>query len=117
MPPLRSGNWATPAHRAMHMMVVAVDRTGLVAACWVQEHGRTPDDALAESSANWSTVEKSSRKPESPETPTQVNWVRSWPQRRRSVRRLLLRDRYGGTLLGLAVGDALGATLEFKAPG
>lgn len=28
-----------------------------------------------------------------------------------------LRDRYLGALLGLAVGDALGTTLEFKAPG
>ena len=27
------------------------------------------------------------------------------------------RDRYLGCLLGLAVGDALGTTLEFKAPG
>lgn len=28
-----------------------------------------------------------------------------------------LTDRYRGTLLGLAVGDALGTTLEFKPPG
>ena len=28
-----------------------------------------------------------------------------------------LKDRYRGSLLGLAVGDALGTTLEFKAPG
>src|SRR5262249_9599752 len=28
-----------------------------------------------------------------------------------------LRDRYRGALLGLAVGDALGTTLEFKPPG
>jgi len=28
-----------------------------------------------------------------------------------------LRDRYRGALLGLAVGDALGTTLEFKRPG
>ena len=28
-----------------------------------------------------------------------------------------LRDRYRGALLGLAVGDALGATLEFKKRG
>jgi ADP-ribosylglycohydrolase len=28
-----------------------------------------------------------------------------------------LRDRYRGCLLGLAVGDALGTTLEFKPPG
>jgi ADP-ribosyl-[dinitrogen reductase] hydrolase len=94
-----------------------VGRTGLVVACWLQEHGRTPDDALAELRRKWSTVEKSSRKPESPETPEQVNWVRTWPQRRRDVQQLLLRDRYRGALLGLAIGDALGTTLEFKAPG
>ena len=29
----------------------------------------------------------------------------------------MLRDRYRGALLGLAVGDALGTTVEFKAPG
>jgi protein-tyrosine phosphatase len=40
-----------------------VGRTGLVVACWLQEHGRTPDDASAELSEKWSTVQKSSRKP------------------------------------------------------
>jgi len=94
-----------------------VGRTGLVVACWLQEHGRTPDDALAELRTKWSTVEKSYRKPESPETPTQVNWVKTWSQRRRSVQQLLICERYRGALLGLAVGDALGTTLEFKAPG
>jgi ADP-ribosyl-[dinitrogen reductase] hydrolase len=29
---------------------------------------------------------------------------------------LALRDRYRGALLGLAAGDALGTTLEFKPP-
>ena len=29
----------------------------------------------------------------------------------------MTRDRYRGALLGLAIGDALGTTLEFKAPG
>jgi ADP-ribosyl-[dinitrogen reductase] hydrolase len=94
-----------------------VGRTGLVIGCWLQEHGRTPDEALAELRRKWSTVEKRSRRPESPETTEQVNWVRTWPQRRRDVQQLLLRDRYRGALLGLAVGDALGTTLEFKAPG
>jgi ADP-ribosyl-[dinitrogen reductase] hydrolase len=94
-----------------------VGRTGLVVACWLQEHGRTPDDALAELNARWSTVEKIYRKPESPETPVQVSWVESWPQRRRSVQQLLVRDRCRGALLGLAAGDALGTTVEFKAPG
>jgi ADP-ribosyl-[dinitrogen reductase] hydrolase len=92
-----------------------VGRTGLVVACWLQEHGRTPGDALAELSAKWSTVEKNSRK--SPETPDQVSWVKNWPQRRRSARQLMVRDRYRGALLGLAVGDALGTTVEFQAPG
>src|ERR1700730_4548116 len=94
-----------------------VGRTGLVVACWMQEHGRTPDDALAELSAKWSTVEKSSWKPESPETPAQVSWVKTWSRRQRSVQQLSLRERYRGALLGLAVGDALGTTVEFKAPG
>src|SRR5580704_7523238 len=62
-----------------------VGRTGLVVACWLQEHGRAPDDSLAELSAKWSTVEKISRKPESPETSVQVSWVKTWSQRRRSV--------------------------------
>jgi hypothetical protein len=72
---------------------------------------------LAELNAKWSTVEKIYRKPESPETQAQVDWIKSWAQRRTSVQQLLVRDRYRGALLGLAVGDALGTTLEFKAPG
>jgi ADP-ribosyl-[dinitrogen reductase] hydrolase len=94
-----------------------VGRTGLVVGCWLQEHGRTPDAALGELSRKWSTVAKSSRKPASPETSEQVDWVKTWPQRRREVQELLLRDRYRGALLGMAAGDALGTTLEFKAPG
>jgi hypothetical protein len=85
--------------------------------CWLQERGRTPDDALANLNRKWITVEKSSRKPASPETPEQVDWVKTWPQRRRSVQKLMLCDRYRAALLGLTVGDALGTTLEFKAPG
>jgi ADP-ribosyl-[dinitrogen reductase] hydrolase len=94
-----------------------IGRTGLVVACWLQEHGRTPDDALAELSAKWSTVEKSFREPRSPQTTAQVGWVKNWAQRRRSVQQLMVRDRYRGALLGLAAGDALGTTVEFKAPG
>ena len=94
-----------------------IGRTGLVVASWLQEHGRTSDDALAELSAKWSTVEKSFREPRSPQTPAQFGWVKSWAQRRDSVPQLLLRDRCRGALLGLAVGDALGTTLEFNAPG
>jgi ADP-ribosyl-[dinitrogen reductase] hydrolase len=94
-----------------------IGRTGLVVACWLQEHGRTSDEALAELSAKWRTVEKSSREPRSPQTSAQVRWVKTWAQRRSSAQQLMVRDRYRGALLGLAVGDALGTALEFKAPG
>jgi hypothetical protein len=53
-----------------------------------------------ELSLTWNTVEKSAWKPESPETPEQVSWVRTWPQRRRDAQQLLLRDRCCGALLG-----------------
>jgi hypothetical protein len=62
-----------------------VGRTGLVVACWLQEHGRTPDAALEELRTLWKTTEKSAWKPESPETPEQVDWVKTWPQRRRTI--------------------------------
>ena len=66
-----------------------VGRTGLVAACWLQEHGRTPKAALEELSTLWKTTEKGAWR-RSPETPEQVDWVKTWPQRRRSVQQLML---------------------------
>ena len=54
-----------------------VGRTGLVVACRLQEHGRTPNSALDELGAKWKTVKKSSLQPESPETPEQVDWVKT----------------------------------------
>ena len=61
-----------------------VGRTGLVVACWLQEQGRTPKAALEELSTLWKTTEKGAWR-KSPETPEQVDWVKTWPQRRRSV--------------------------------
>jgi hypothetical protein len=61
-----------------------VGRTGLVVACWLQEHGRTPEAALEELGTLWKTTEKGAWR-RSPETPKQVDWVKTWPQRRRSV--------------------------------
>ena len=61
-----------------------VGRTGPVVACWLQEHGRTPEAALKELNTLWKTTEKGTWR-ESPETPEQGDWVKTWPQRRRSV--------------------------------
>jgi ADP-ribosylglycohydrolase len=72
---------------------------------------------MGELGAKWRTVKKSSGQQASPETAEQVDWIKTWPQRRRNVQKLVLCDRYRGALIGLAVGDALGTTLEFKAPG
>ena len=57
-----------------------VGRTGTTVGCWLQRHGRTPDEALEEIARHWATVAKRHRMRRSPETDEQVAWVRAWPQ-------------------------------------
>ena len=57
-----------------------IGRTGTVVACWLQRHGRSPDEALQELACFWRTVAKRHRRPQTPETEEQVAWVRSWPK-------------------------------------
>jgi ADP-ribosyl-[dinitrogen reductase] hydrolase len=94
-----------------------VGRTGLAVACWLQERGQAPDEALTSLADKWRSCAKSQRLPNSPETPEQVRWVKEWPLHRSRLHLPTTRDRYRGALLGLAAGDALGTTLEFKPPG
>ena len=94
-----------------------VGRTGLAVACWLQERGQTPDEALTNLAGKWRSCAKSQRMPSSPETAEQVRWVKEWPLRRSRLHLPTTRERYRGALLGLAAGDALGTTLEFKPPG
>jgi len=94
-----------------------VGRTGLAVACWLQERGQTPDQALTDLADKWRSCAKSQRMPSSPETPEQVRWVKEWPLHRSRLHLPTTRERYRGALLGLAAGDALGTTLEFKPPG
>jgi protein-tyrosine phosphatase len=56
-----------------------VGRTGLAVACWLQESGQTPDEALADLADKWRSCAKSQRMPNSPETAEQVRWVKEWP--------------------------------------
>ena len=56
-----------------------IGRTGTVVACWLQRHGRSPDEALKELARFWQNVAKRHRQPRSPETDEQIAWVRSWP--------------------------------------
>jgi ADP-ribosyl-[dinitrogen reductase] hydrolase len=94
-----------------------VGRTGLAVACWLQERGQTPDEALTDLAHKWRSCAKSQRMPSSPETPAQVRWVKEWPLHRSKLHLQMTCERYRGALLGLAAGDALGTTLEFKPPG
>jgi Cyclin-dependent kinase inhibitor 3 (CDKN3) len=63
-----------------------VGRTGLAVACWLQERGQTPDEALADLSNKWRSCAKSKRMPSSPETPEQVRWVKEWPVYRSTLK-------------------------------
>ena len=63
-----------------------VGRTGLAVACWLQERGHTPDEALASLADKWRSCTKSQWKPNSPETPEQVKWVKDWPLHRSTLK-------------------------------
>jgi hypothetical protein len=55
-----------------------IGRTGTIVGCYLVRHGRTGDEALEQIAEWWTTVEKRSRRPRSPETDEQCDYVRSW---------------------------------------
>lgn len=55
-----------------------VGRTGTVVGCYLVRHGRSGQEALRELSQLWQGVEKSTRRPHSPETAGQVHFVCRW---------------------------------------
>jgi ADP-ribosylglycohydrolase len=85
-------------------------RTGTVVGCYLITHGlATP--------ANYVEIIREMRRNDasggcSPETHQQVEFVRQF-----NAKRAEILDRYLGCLLGLAVGDAVGTSVEFKPPG
>ena len=97
-----------------------VGRTGTVVGCWRVRRGKTGDEALGQIAEWWQGVAKVHRQPRSPETTEQHAYVREWAEPSREeglVAEISTLDRFRGCLLGLAAGDALGTTLEFKSPG
>lgn len=56
-----------------------IGRTGTLVACRYVRHGDAPEAALDRLAAQWQTVEKRTRYPRSPQTGTQVAFVRAWP--------------------------------------
>jgi len=89
-----------------------IGRTGVVVGCWLSRHGFMGFFALKKLEDLWSDCPKSAYR-KSPETREQENYIVNWNENRSNGKI----DRYNGCLLGLAAGDALGTTLEFKPPG
>lgn len=100
-----------------------VGRTGLIVGCWLVRHGQGGDEALDTVQSLFTTMTPAKTRRHlhgSPETREQREVVRRWPSvepapappSSRSSRARHL-DRAKGCLLGGAVGDALGAAVEF----
>lgn len=88
-----------------------VGRTGTVIGCWYVRQGLSAEAALARIAQLRAHIPGAS-----PETAEQVAMIRDWhePSPADATQLRVLRDRYRGALLGLAVGDAVGTTLEFE---
>lgn len=57
-----------------------VGRTGTAVGCWLVRHGNTGEQALYQIGEWWQGVEKAWRIPNSPETPDQIEYVRTWSE-------------------------------------
>jgi ADP-ribosylglycohydrolase len=103
-----------------------IGRTGTVIGCHIVERGANGTEALDRLNVLWRANARSQLFPSVPETVEQAEYVRSWRPSVYSAEAggavelevaKNLRDRYLGALIGLAVGDALGVSLQFRKPG
>jgi ADP-ribosylglycohydrolase len=101
-----------------------VGRTGMVLGCYLIHRGMGADAALQHLNILWQENERSKYWPSTPETEEQHEFVRLWraavgpsfaPDELAAARSL--RDRFRGALVGLAIGDALGASVQYRKPG
>lgn len=115
-----------------------IGRTGTTVACFLVEQGLAAEAALDELNRLWQQCQRAGSWPYVPETEEQCAYVRSWiPQvaallkervaARESEDPLMepstldaarvLRDRFLGALVGLAICDALAAATQFRKAG
>ncbi|MDX9980504.1 MAG: ADP-ribosylglycohydrolase family protein [Lentisphaeria bacterium] len=90
-----------------------VGRTGTVVGCHLVESGLSGPEALKRLADLWQNVEKRWRRPRTPETKEQEEFVLNWKPAARQETAPSRAERIRGCLLGGAVGDALGAPVEF----
>jgi ADP-ribosylglycohydrolase len=129
---LRSGRCAYVHCRA------GIGRTGTVVGCLLAERGLRGDAALSELNRLWQQSSLARSWPSVPETSDQVAYVRGWqrgladPELDQRVRPAApdplleqatlsaarpLRERFQGLIVGLAAGDALAASTQFRRAG
>jgi ADP-ribosylglycohydrolase len=104
-----------------------IGRTGMAAGCWLVEAGRSGGEAIEELNHLWQQSARSAQWASVPETDEQSEYVRRWRSAAAVSDPLLepatlaaartLRERFLGTLLGLATGDAVGVATQFGRPG
>lgn len=101
-----------------------IGRTGTVLGCHLIDRGMTADVALQHLNSLWRANARSEHWPATPETPAQHEFVRRWRTVSSSTfaaeelaAARSLRDRFRGALLGLAIGDALGTSVQYRKPG
>jgi ADP-ribosylglycohydrolase len=101
-----------------------IGRTGTVIGCYLAEQGQGGQEALTTLNRLWRQSARSAGWPEVPQTQEQAQFIRAWPQYRRSRAESPavsyerdLQERFLGCLLGLAVGDALSVSTQCRLAG
>ena len=94
-----------------------VGRTGTIVACYEARQMKEPtlEKALTAMRSRFSEIPKALHR-KSPETQEQIDFVRKFVDsctEKKEVMKLRTKDRIRGSLIGGAIGDALGYTVEF----
>jgi ADP-ribosyl-[dinitrogen reductase] hydrolase len=94
-----------------------IGRTNLALGCWMRSQGRSGPEAIERLNRLWQANARAASWPRVPEA-NQEQYILAWaaPGGRRGGD-AGDRGRYAGALLGLACGDAMGATLQLRKPG
>lgn len=116
----------TEGHNVYLHCHAGVGRTGTVIGCHLVEKGARASEALERLNVLWRASARSKIYLSVPETSAQTEYVLTWrpgvyePDKGAPLEMGVaknLRDRYLGALVGLAVGDALGVTVQYRKPG
>jgi ADP-ribosyl-[dinitrogen reductase] hydrolase len=105
-----------------------IGRTATVVGCLLAQQGLSAQQALAELNRLWRQSARATQWPVVPETEAQSEYIRQWAQAAPPESDPLfapaalaaargLRERFLGTMLGLATGDAVAAATQYKRPG